>query len=208
MDAENIHCSMDLKKLIRLVYQRRGLWDRQHPSNRSLYEQGVLWEQVARELNSTSEEVKTKWQTLRHSFRKNLRRMQVRECGADDLKFVDYKSLLRFTFFYTLKSRYTSSATNGHIHAKENKTSSAVPTDTSEGNLLSSQHCFKGPYHEREQITLNVSRADIPPTEMNNLRDDQREPGDRKPQTSHHTFQGPGMKKRLHRIGMQQTFGS
>ncbi|PNF17481.1 hypothetical protein B7P43_G18171 [Cryptotermes secundus] len=118
---------MASRKLIRLVYQRRGLWDRQHPSNRSLYAQGVLWEEVARELNSTSYEVKAKWQTLQHIFRIIMRRMQMRGCGVNNAKFVYYKSVLSFITF--LKSQYRPSESNGHIPPKEKRTSGVVPTD-------------------------------------------------------------------------------
>jgi hypothetical protein len=46
---------MDTDKLIRTVHLQRGLWDREHPAQRSLYALNELWEEVARELNSTSE---------------------------------------------------------------------------------------------------------------------------------------------------------
>ncbi|PNF32547.1 hypothetical protein B7P43_G02421 [Cryptotermes secundus] len=137
-------------------------------------------------MNSTSEKVKGKWKTIRNNFIRIMTKMRMKGCGVNDLKFVDYKSKRRFCNLYFLKSQYTPIASNGHVPAKEKMTSGVVPTDASEGNLLSSQHCFKGPYRGREHITLNNNRA-----ETHNLRDDQSDPRDRKPQISDHSFQGP-----------------
>ncbi|PNF43143.1 hypothetical protein B7P43_G17482 [Cryptotermes secundus] len=123
---------MDSRKLICLIYQRRGMWDRHHPSNRSLYAQGVLWEEVVRELNSTSYEVKAKWQTLEHSFRKIMRRIQMRGYGVNNAKCVDDKSMQRFRRLYFLKSQYRPSESNGHIPPKEKRVSGVVPTDAKE----------------------------------------------------------------------------
>ncbi|PNF41306.1 hypothetical protein B7P43_G18284 [Cryptotermes secundus] len=96
----------------------------------------------------------------------------------------------QFINLYFLKSQYTPSESSGHIPPKE-KFSGVVQTDTKEEKLLSSQHCFKGPRREKAQILYHVSKAEIPPTENNNLKDHVREKRDPEPQTSHRDFKGP-----------------
>ncbi|PNF42943.1 hypothetical protein B7P43_G11715, partial [Cryptotermes secundus] len=114
---------MDTDKLIRLVHVRRGLWDREHPAHRSVYAVNALWEEVAQELNSTIDDARIIWQTLRHNFSKRMRRMRMRGCGVDDLKFVDEESMQRFRSLYFLKSQFRSTESVGHIPPEEKRTS-------------------------------------------------------------------------------------
>ncbi|CAG2061942.1 unnamed protein product [Timema podura] len=65
---------MDSKQLIVCVSKRPILWDNSHESykNRELTRQ--LWTEVAREMESQSGAVKTKWRGLRDTFRRELKK--------------------------------------------------------------------------------------------------------------------------------------
>jgi hypothetical protein len=130
---------MDTDKLISLVRQRRGLWDREYPAHRSVYAVNELWQQVAQELKCTSDEVKTKWQSLRHSFNKTQRRMRMKGCSVDDRKVSEYKSWIHFKRLSFLKKPCKSSATRADIPPKEKKTSGDDQTDTQEEKLEGSK---------------------------------------------------------------------
>jgi hypothetical protein len=170
---------MDTDKLISLVRQRKGLWDREHPEHRSLYTICKLWEEVAKELNSTSDKVKTKWQLLRHSFSKTQRKMRMRGYGMDDLKMSHYKTLRQLDRLSFLKSQYKSSASSGDIPSKENKTSRGNETDTRDEGSGSSQPHFNELYHEKEPTSPHASKTKISPKEKKASRDEQRDSRDR-----------------------------
>jgi hypothetical protein len=130
---------MNTDKLISLVRQRRGLWDREHPEHRSQYALNELWQQVAQELKCTNDEVKFKWQSLRKSFSKTQRRMQMRGCSVDDRKVSDYKLWIQFKRLSFLKKQCKSSATRADISPKEKKTSEDDQPDTRDEKLEGSK---------------------------------------------------------------------
>jgi hypothetical protein len=179
---------MDTDKLISLVRQRRGLWDREHPQHRSQYAIYKLWEEVAKELNSTSDVVRPKWQSLRHNFNKTHRRMQMRGGCIDDLKMSDYKSWRHLYHLSFLKSQCKSSASSGDIPPKENKTSKDDQTATRDEGSGNSQHRFKGLSHEKEQTSSHARRTEIPPKEKKTSRDDQTDTRDGGLESSQHRF--------------------
>jgi hypothetical protein len=117
--------------------------------------------------------------------------MRDRECGIDDLKFVDYKSLQRFRSLYFLKSQFTPSASSGDVPPKEMQISGVDKTSPRHRTIQTSQHSFKGLRHEKGQISPHVSRADIPPKEKITSRDDQKDPRDGTLQISKYSSRGP-----------------
>jgi hypothetical protein len=182
---------MDTKKLIHLVHLRRGLWDREHPAYGKRSAASILWKEVAREFNSTSDEVNTTWQRLRHTFSSKIRKMRMNGCGDDDLKFVNNKSLRRFRSLYFLMSQFTTTASSSDISAKETKISGFDQTDARDGELQSSQHSFRGPCHEKQQNSPHVSEKEIQTREKKTSRDDQKDLRAGTLKTSQYSIKGP-----------------
>jgi hypothetical protein len=165
-----------------------------------MFIQNALWGEVAQEMNSTVEEVRSKWKKLRGAFMGTRNRMRARGRRVDDLKFPDYKSWRRFRRLSFLCKQYRPNWGNVNIQPNEEKTLTDDETHTGEGE--SSQSSSSGQEFElcaevrkmtpgaefspcstmplftalgvqREQSTSCANRVDTPPEAKNNLRDAQ-----------------------------------
>ncbi|KAL1131836.1 hypothetical protein AAG570_011447 [Ranatra chinensis] len=66
---------MDVVKLIRSVKSRPPLWDRKDGSYHDRGLTMVLWEDVAKQIGVDSESVRSKWKSLRDTFRGELKKL-------------------------------------------------------------------------------------------------------------------------------------
>ncbi|KAG8231852.1 hypothetical protein J437_LFUL008623 [Ladona fulva] len=73
---------MDTEKLISIVFENKCLWDmkEKHYHNRDICRQ--KWNEIAQELNTSSEAVKSKWRGLRDTFRKELNNFTKQRSGS------------------------------------------------------------------------------------------------------------------------------
>jgi hypothetical protein len=169
-----------------------------------MFIQNALWGEVAQELNSTVEEVRSRWKKLRGAFMGTRNRMRARGRRVDDLKFPDYKSWRRFRRLSFLCKQYRPNWGTMNI-PNEEKTLTDDETQTGEGE--STQSSGTGPEFElcskireitpgaefstcsdmplftvlgfqREQSISCTNIVDTPPEAKNNLRDEQTDTRD------------------------------
>ena len=62
-------------KLIRLVHQRRALWDRRDFDHFNARVLNQMWAEVAEESNSTIDAVRKKWRSLRGGYTRRLEKI-------------------------------------------------------------------------------------------------------------------------------------
>jgi hypothetical protein len=136
--------TVNTEKLIRLVHLRKGLWEREHPAHRSLYALNELWEEVARELNSTSPVVKVKWRSLRRGFTTRLKQMPVSTYCHADVEFSNYTRWPYFKHLYYLKDQYTPHASSEDITPQKKKNLRDDQTDLQARGLETSQLSCSG----------------------------------------------------------------
>jgi hypothetical protein len=149
-----------------------------------------MWAEVAEELNSTSDTVRSKWRSLRDGFTKRLKKIPVSTSGYAEVEISNYESWHYFKHLYFLKDQYTPHASSEGIPPNENKNLREDLTDTGDGGLERIQHSFQRLGYEKEQISSNASRADIQPKEKNILRAEQTDSRDGKLQSSQQTLKG------------------
>lgn len=106
----------EVQKLIELYEFRPDLWDPSRPKYMDRNQKESLVSEVAKELNTTTEEVKSKFHSLRTQFNRECNKERTIKSGAArDENYVSkwaYKSSLQFLQITTLVTTTTSSLVN------------------------------------------------------------------------------------------------
>jgi hypothetical protein len=140
----DLYIPSNTHKLIRLVHQRQALWDRADVEHSNVRRLNHLWEQVAKELNCTSDAARNKWRSLRDSFTKRLKKMPMSTTGDAYLEFSKHTTWPYFEHLYFLKDQYTPHVSSGGIPPNEEKTSRDDQADTQDGGLEISKYGGSG----------------------------------------------------------------
>ncbi|XP_076658609.1 uncharacterized protein LOC143362394 [Halictus rubicundus] len=80
--SEAFGCTMSLDLLISLIFKNRPLWDQKDKNHHNRYVLDKLWEEVAKEMKSTSKIVRSKWKNLRDKFRTEMLKKAKPRSGA------------------------------------------------------------------------------------------------------------------------------
>jgi hypothetical protein len=121
----------DTDEFIRLVHQRRALWDREDLEHHSLNTPNKLWKEVGQELKTTRYAVRAKWKALRDGFVTRFRKMPVRPSGDGGLEFY-YTPLLS-------EGPVQTKASSLDIPPEEKWTLRDDQTDTRDGEFETAQ---------------------------------------------------------------------
>ncbi|XP_049855907.1 uncharacterized protein LOC126336358 [Schistocerca gregaria] len=103
---------MDCEKLISLVHERRSLW---HPEDANYHNRDVarsLWFEIATLLETTSSNVKSKWQNLRDTYRRELAKNNPPTGSASVGSFSKWKYFHQMNF---LQDTYASKRLVGNV---------------------------------------------------------------------------------------------
>jgi hypothetical protein len=149
---------MDSDKLISLVRERAGLWDRDHPAHRSTNAQSELWDEVAREMDSTVDEVRIKWRKFRNSFMGIRNRLRARGCRFNDMKFSNFKTWRLYRRLSFLSAQYRPNATTVGIEHEQEETLNNEDGSTREGR--NSQFRGSGQKHKLSTKVRNIGNGE------------------------------------------------
>ncbi|CAL1534556.1 unnamed protein product [Lymnaea stagnalis] len=133
---------VDVKKLISLVHDRTPLWDIKTKSYHNKDVRRKLWLEIATEFDTTTEVVKSKWQNLRDTFRKEqvkLTKMNAKSEALGDT----LKPLSRWKFYSQLLFL------KDNFSPRQSKTNKPVTILCYEGSDLNSQQDEKVMADER-----------------------------------------------------------
>ncbi|XP_067623379.1 uncharacterized protein [Eurosta solidaginis] len=93
---------MKIEELISAVYVRNSLWDQNDDCHRNRFVLDKLWDEVAAQMGSTREAVRSKWKTLRDTYRKELqKRAKLNENETGNLARSSNWTLLRNWKYFT-----------------------------------------------------------------------------------------------------------
>ncbi|XP_014250355.1 uncharacterized protein LOC106667143 [Cimex lectularius] len=89
---------MDSEKLIRLVFERKSLWDLKQPQHYVRNVTTKLWAEVADEMEKPVDEVKRKWRRLRDSFRREFKKAYCEQTGSVSEKMKTWPLFSQMSF--------------------------------------------------------------------------------------------------------------
>jgi hypothetical protein len=181
---------VDTDKVIHAVHQRPALWDRGDFEHCNARIRNEKWAEVAQELNSTIDAVRSKWKSLRDCFTKILKKTSNSKSVYAEVEFSTHSTWKHFQQLYFLKDQYTPQATSEDVPHNKNKNLRDYVTDTRDERLETLQHNFQGICHEQEQIISNVSTAEISPKGKKLLMAEERDSSDGTLQISQHSLKG------------------
>ncbi|XP_040161524.1 uncharacterized protein LOC120899584 [Anopheles arabiensis] len=101
---------MDEEKLITLVEQNKCLWASSHKEYKNQYMRQQAWKSIAAVLNSTENEVKKRWRSLRDTYSRKLNDMN--QPSGSGYKHVGWKYFQVMSF---LKDCYASRPREGNV---------------------------------------------------------------------------------------------
>ncbi|XP_076299162.1 uncharacterized protein LOC143218077 [Lasioglossum baleicum] len=146
---------MDCEKLISLVEERKSLWDPRDGQYHNRDNNRNLWCEVATLLNSTRAIVKTKWQRLRDSYRRELSRNN-QPTGSQSQGVSTWQYFNQMNF---LEDTYGSRAMVGNIpDTRRDSGNDAVETemDETEGEVDDRSSNDISSLHKRSRLAKDV----------------------------------------------------
>ncbi|XP_031337208.1 uncharacterized protein LOC116166393 [Photinus pyralis] len=149
---------MDVEKLINLIYEKKPLWDMTDKSYHMRDIQRKLWQEVAVEMNTKVDEVKSKWRGLRDTFRKEFNKSKKQKSG-DGAESVVTSKWPYYKILLFLSKTVERRKLHGNISPqKENNDNSSSET---ESTLEAADNAYSDTQSTIQESSQQIVNTDI-----------------------------------------------
>ncbi|XP_046662762.1 uncharacterized protein LOC124355643 [Homalodisca vitripennis] len=109
---------MNVEAFVISIRNREAIWNQQLSDHHNRYTLDKLWKEVGAENNCSVKEAQSKWKSLRHYYRKEVRKMQEERSGssADSVHKSNWPYFLMLDF---LRTQFKTRPTSGNLMKKQ-----------------------------------------------------------------------------------------